>query len=583
MFDLVLSLEDKVKIFIGMSIFITAGLAAWRSQGLSLRKALNTGISIFNKGISIFMRFTISVWRSGSLILKCQRSEGSFLPSTFQDTGTVALIIIFFGAAWAWMIFFPLNFGHRDEITYLTGPIGAQIWSGRFFPIAHWEFNILSLRFWGGHLAPLYVLPFIQSIILILCLDYLLRPAHPLIRLFTIGSALWLAAFMPMVHLIIPERNVFFLLLIGLCCMKVYATNPGPIKAFIAISALTLALYYKEPVFALILPMACVFAFYAFWEERTKGGGVIACLRKAFGPLEVSIILSCLIFLAGYVVFVYGNGAPQESYMGVSAKATLSEYAVRFWYYLWNVPILSVLILAGVGAHFLIPKGAFDRALAAGVALGGAGYLSVMVILNMPLNGYYYTPPLLAMCLSAGLVMKNTPKEVLHRAVHGFLSLVLICGIGYITYVQSPIIVTDLVQKKNFHYAYDFLEKELLKSEKIKTIYYAHGDKIYGYGDYTNFVLFRFVYKITHNNDFTFFADMGCLPLYEGNNNGQVKCIKKSYDTRENYDLLVIENDAMPLPKDLSHWRIVRHEDPYPRWDGTYGSLTLIFRSSDDI
>jgi hypothetical protein len=46
-----------------------------------------------------------------------------------------------------------------------------------------------------------------------------------------------------------------------------------------------------------------------------------------------------------------------------------------------DVPLLSVLVLSGVGAHLFIPRNSFDRALAVALCIGGVGYLSALIVL----------------------------------------------------------------------------------------------------------------------------------------------------------------------------------------------------------
>lgn len=147
-------------------------------------------------------------------------------------------VLISVALAWAWIVLMPIGYGHRDEIALLTQPLQPTMYSGRFFPLGHMEFNVISLSLTDGALAPLYILPFLQLLAVVFFIDRIVSPAGALVRIYAMVLSFVLALVVPFVNLIVPERNAIFFLLASLYFIKRYREAPGLLTVALAVGLL---------------------------------------------------------------------------------------------------------------------------------------------------------------------------------------------------------------------------------------------------------------------------------------------------------------------------------------------------------
>ncbi len=491
-------------------------------------------------------------------------------------------VLISVALAWAWIVLMPIGYGHRDEIALLTQPLQPTMYSGRFFPLGHMEFNVISLSLTDGALAPLYILPFLQLLAVVFFIDRIVSPAGALVRIYAMVLSFVLALVVPFVNLIVPERNAIFFLLASLYFIKRYREAPGLLTVALAVGAAGISLYYKEPMFALWVGVAFGLFCYDFGSlvrhaRAPRGQGEAP---RLLGSIQLGLLLSCVFFVLGYVFFVFYKGAPESFYDGGGGGTGLSD---RLMMFVRDVPLLSVLVLSGVGAHLFIPRNSFDRALAVALCIGGVGYLSALIVLSLPLNGYYYAIPTLLLVICSAILLKHLAAVLLGawgRSVKLLLSLgfatVFSAGLVYGVYAVTKNIYNyvriDIATKKNYHAEYAFIYSELKAQGDIRSVYYA--PRTTRYNDYSTAVLMTFIHTAGVDHQFDIYSHSGCAVWNESYNGGLIHCVKKDFSNADDYDALVIENDSL-ADVDQSRYRLVRLDSPFEGRDDKHGSIVI--------
>ncbi|MGL6263187.1 hypothetical protein ACSZMC_04495 [Aeromonas jandaei] len=487
-------------------------------------------------------------------------------------------------ACWSWISFSPISIGHLDEISYFNEPINPQIWSGRFFPLGHLEFNYLYPSMFGGELWPLYILPFCQLVVFIWCVDYIIKPADIYVRMLAICLTYWLSASIPMANLVISERNAIFFLLIGLCFLKKYSTHPNKIALYGSITTFGLSLYYKEPMFSFAIAFAFTHWLYNVLRHK-KGTGIKA---NYFFAAEAGIILSGLFFLLGYYLFVLAGQEQSSTYMNISVDSNITDYISRVWFFIWKEPFLSMLAINAIISHIYINKSSQDRALSMGIVAGGTAYLAALATLNMPVNGFYYSIPLLTISLSFFICVKHLLK------IKSFVILAL-SSIVFIAVVvlQSKNITKEIYIRKNIQNKLSFISKVIDNNRDIKDIYYATDDKSGQFAfdfpknivlspspDYDTSIIEFYLYKFKGMNSFNLTSSSGCYPWNEYKNDNKIHCIKKDFSMMDKYDLIIVENDAISTKKENSIHSIFT--SPFPlEENGHKNKLHLILNKAE--
>ncbi len=543
---------------------------------------LNSHVFIF-----IYIAFTIIVTITFSLFLS-RKECATFLassPLSKVSAGqqlTFWAVIIFSAFIWLWIVAMPLSYGHRDEIALLTSIIPPTMYSGRFFPLGHMEFNVISLSITNGSLAPLYLLPFLQLLLVLYLIDCIVSPASALIRIYAMVISFMLAILIPFVNLIIPERNAIFLLLISLYLIKRYWEFPKVLTAALAVGMAALSLYYKEPMFAFWVGVAFGFFCYDLSSlsrySQTKQRQIQA--QPLLGSIQLGLFISSVLFLAGYFLFVFYKGIPESFYAGNGASAGLSN---RLLFFVRDIPLLSVQFLIGVGAHIFMPRKSFDRSLAVALSIGGLAYSLALIVLSMPLNGYYYSIPILVTVICSAILLKylaallfgeswRSYKALLKDSILVVFGVTLIYGLFMVSNSTFKSVMADIAQKKNYHFEYTFLHSELKERGNIKSIYYSPRTK--QYNDFATAVLMIFLHKSGIDHQFDIYSHDGCAVWNESYNGGLIRCLKKGFSSEEEYDVIIIENNSLE-DLDFSKYRVARLELPFKSHDGSDESILI--------
>lgn len=470
-------------------------------------------------------------------------SDNRFMHNEKPNTGInkrvcmliITLVII---VIWYWIIYMPLGFGHKDEVVYLFDHIQPQIFSGRFFPLGHIEFNFLSLKLTHGNLAPLYLLPLVELILFIFFLVKLVNTNNILINAYVviISSLYYMVS---VTGLIIPERNLILLFIIGIYFLKKYYIDKKLIYLICSILPISLSLYYKEPIFLTYFSIAVVFILYKIFLYNTGLKNIKERILASISPIELGIFISVLFFIVGYLFYVYYGGKPSTYYVKVGYS--YQQYLERLYFYLLDVPIITSLLLISALGHLLIEDKYFDKLLIVAVSIGGISYTLELVVLGLPLNGYYFSIPLISLALSSAILSKYIIRHHLTKIKYLLLYMAFF-GVVSVLIGVYPIIYRDLMAKKNYQTQYNFLAKSLNHAKNMKSLYYGI-KKNTDYRDYHTAVLMIFINKSNIAQEFTIYSDSGCAVWNESYNGGLIRCVKKDYSNSDDYDVLVIEDD----------------------------------------
>lgn len=478
---------------------------------------------------------------------------------------TVVILI-----SWLWISFAPLSIGHLDEISYLNKFINPQVWSGRFFPLGHLEFNLIYPSKFGGALWPMYILPFLQLMVFIWCVNYILRPASVYLRVLSIALSYWLSAVIPMAHLIIPERNAIFFLLLGLCFFKRYTTDTHKVSLYCSLISIGLSLYYKEPMFSFVMAFAVVHFIYSSDLRLNKNDYI---LSKTVA-LEFGMFFLGLFFLLGYYLFVLAVPAQAPTYMGISIALNIAAYIGRAFFFIWDLPLLPVFFTNALIAHFYIDRSSRDRELTMGLIAGGTAYFLVLATLNMPVNGYYYSIPYLSITLCYFFCVKHLLKT--KSVTVSFLLLFLTIIFSVVIYSQSKRTINDIFMRKNIQEKFLFISKAIDANSDIKRIFYIIDDAE-TFPDYLSSVLEQYLYKFKGVDSFFLASKSGCYSWNEYENGNKIHCVKKEFGGVSDYDLVIIENKTLTVP-DASN--VYTHISPFINTaNGQKEQLTMIFKN----
>lgn len=305
----------------------------------------------------------------------------------------LALITMFFFTIWLFNLFSPVEYRHTDSVGCLNTVMRPVLYSGRFFPLGHLEFNIWSLRLFGGKLFMLFLLPLIQSIVSFFVI-YTILPYRNSIFKLLVSIAIFISSLsVPFSNLIIPERNqIFFYLLFLFFVMK---SDRLYSSVYLKLGILFggISFFYKEPTFLLYLGFTFSSAsFYIFKGDLTIKDFFSVRVWFNILTLEFSLILLALLYLGGYVIYVI-FGQDLESIYSLGSGYNIRNYIILMPY----LPLAACVL-------FLNFINGFDTALSYwGWVFFGSSFACFLglVILKMPVVEYYFNISNMALILSA--------------------------------------------------------------------------------------------------------------------------------------------------------------------------------------
>jgi hypothetical protein len=355
-------------------------------------------------------------------------------------------------------LFFKEDFAYYDDSIFTAFTVRGNDyvrpiwpWEGRFFPFGHQEFNLLKYvtRSAAGYhaFAALELIAFTAAL-------WLLLPGMRLrYRLLVISLALLTPSFtISFGGLIYPERNVLLLMAALVLCARSYVTIPSRWYAVGAIIATHLALYCKEPVFALVLGFVGA-RIAAGWLSARSHRTLRDFLREH--ALELTMGALACVFLVFYVAIMWRywfNSPTQNSYatkmqLAGSPLTTLGRY-------LRIDPLLGCFLVA-VAIRFLrilLRRQVIDLLLDP-LAVGALLYASVFMKLRL-VAAYYLAPVdfIALLCLAQWAREEWRRSPTVRAAIGIAAALVATVNAAYVAFhlVEKKNVIEGKVQLANF-------------------------------------------------------------------------------------------------------------------------------------
>jgi hypothetical protein len=259
--------------------------------------------------------------------------------------------------------------------------------SGRFFPLALQEYNLLAM--FGRSVSVYAAFTVCQLVVVIACVFRLLDEVPTWFTCIVVAFMMTLpGVFVAVVTFVYPERDVIFWLALWLVCVHAFDRRPSRASFFCAVVAAQAMLYYKETAFILVGGFAgvrlAINAFVARDELR----------RRAFGRfakdsmLEIALLGLCAVFLTVYFVMI----APHVTQSYAMSASRPHSWVESIDSYARSDYLLDafVIVLAGRLAWLASRRHEVDSFWDP-LAIGALGYGLAFVKLGMT-REYYQAP-----------------------------------------------------------------------------------------------------------------------------------------------------------------------------------------------
>lgn len=251
------------------------------------------------------------------------------------------------------------------------------IWSGRFFPLAIQEFNLirhLTTSVTGYHLLSIVQILAIAFILLILD-DDLSIAGRAVVIVFVLLIPSVLVSYMGLIY---PERNLLFLLSCMAISIKKFERTNSAWWAVAAVVSAQFMLYLKEPMFLMLLGFSGARLFLRNRNVTRRWGEE--------NLLDVCLAAISLLFLAFYALMIFPH--TRSEYLDgfqVSLGSTIA-------YYLREEPLAWILLAVVAARMVRVVSGKTAPALLwDGLACGGVVYF--LAYLGLRLTHEYYLAP----------------------------------------------------------------------------------------------------------------------------------------------------------------------------------------------
>ena len=287
----------------------------------------------------------------------------------------------------AWEDFAWVDNGQFTAATLRGMDYPVQIWKqdGRFAPLSLQEFNVirhLTKSVVGYHAFPIFELLIFAAAMVLLDdrLSIAARVALTAVALSTTGVV------MCFTELIYPERNVLVLLALMALCVNRYEQTGLTRWAVGAVACAHVMLYFKEPVFLLLLSYAAariVLRGRAAFRDVSN----LAWITRAENRLDLCIAAVSVVFVACYALAMLPH--TDAAYLA-GRRLPLA---------VWSGRILQTDLLVWVFAAVAVTRGIWIfRGKAApdllwdGLACGGVVYFCAYLFVVRITNRYYLAP-----------------------------------------------------------------------------------------------------------------------------------------------------------------------------------------------
>ncbi len=179
------------------------------------------------------------------------------------STIEIIFFIVFVGI-YIYLILYQEDFAYHDNSQFTSASLQGKffdmpIWkdAGRFWPLGLQEYNIISL--FSKTIFAYHLFSIIQLLITIVSIFFILEKINLTYKLSIIVLIMLTPSFViSFFGLIFPERNLIFWLAIFILCYQKFLHSKATIYFCGVLIATQFLLYYKEPIFLLIISFAFI-------------------------------------------------------------------------------------------------------------------------------------------------------------------------------------------------------------------------------------------------------------------------------------------------------------------------------------
>jgi hypothetical protein len=471
--------------------------------------------------------------------------NNTFSPQSIADW-IASIFFIIALLAFAWNIFYKVGIRHFDSIGIIDTTVcmnsyqGVWVNNGRFMPLAHQEFNLLSwlIRLLDCSYGFLYSVTFLQFLVTLFFIEKIL-PFQKLWQriLAIIFIATNVSFFQPFSNLIINDRNLIFLTILTLYnIIKFYKTGSHRSLSSALICA-NLAIYFKEPAFLFFSGFAITFLAFKIIENKISLKSII---KRPFDftkkyPLEVGLLGLSLLFVISYVFFVLT--VKQETFYGFSGNdmnyfSYLLDTFLRF-------PLFAAIIAVLVAFLNDFRKMKY-RNFISSLLVGGVLYaLAVSAMRNTKVEAfYYYCIASLAITLAAFYYLAEEKKSKL------FTTILLCVALLTINLTISNVSEVFILGKSRQIWIHSLKKNiQLNKDQKYNIFYY---EKMPVVGEYMGSTILALLRSITHNNSpIHLYTTHGCYPWNQGKEGDKFRCDQANISALEKYDIVIFDRASI--------------------------------------
>lgn len=308
--------------------------------------------------------------------------------------------------------------------------------------------------------------------------------------------------------LIFPERNLIFWLAIFIWCINNLAKNKSYIYTYLALISAQFLLYYKEPVFLIILGFTLsrliskIFNQQIFLKVKSN---ILKFIRDNW--LDFALILLALVFLTSYISFIQGKvETPYANYREeVSFIFALKSYFFTLITYLRINPILSIfLVIFTIRMYGLMLKKYEFNLIWDALAIGHGLYFLAYV--KLKIFTWYYSAPV---DFFATLYLANLSFTILSNRIKyryrfgGLIFLIFVIFIVNFHYSSYAILarkqeINSKVQIADFLGIY--IQNNQITKEQLEIFYPANsGYEIMEFSAFLNYKRFPILIKDQEN------------------------------------------------------------------------------------
>ncbi|MFA0651000.1 MULTISPECIES: hypothetical protein [Vibrio] len=447
---------------------------------------------------------------------------------------SVIVVAIFIGGVsiYALNLFLPLEYRHSDSVGYLNSLIRPVLYSGRFFPLGHQEFNFLTLEKFG--FLGLFSLPFIQSLISIFCLYKLIPLRSNNLKLLLIIPIFISSLSVSFSNLIIPERNQLFFLLLFLY-FTFESTDTRRIKLGLLFASISL--YYKEPTLVIYLAFSAAMIILKISKNIISYKDILD-LKFWYKKLsfELYLLVMSVLFFISYIIIqslqtkgeLYTQGGDLIQYL----EYTFSIQGLYHYpFLLLSLAISIVFIINGLSSGYL------QRAFV--LFLGANAYAFGIFALKMPSGFYYFSAANLLIFLSCCYVFADMfeNSEMLKWKNRSARAIFIVTFV-FFTYQTCVISVTQLSSSKAKQVRLGVISSYLNEVEGNKDLNIYYNLKEGNYLDYSSSVMNLYI-RTKIDNKFTLYSRSGCYVWHESNEDGYYQCKKANFNLNDDYDFVI--------------------------------------------